>query len=291
MTALRRSVLTVALHDGTLTPWPPPDPAAVPDAVILHPTGAAADLPAVLAALARWNADCILDVGSDRLAETLQSGVTSVLARATTADDVRSLSALIDGIEAARARTAAGFGIELFVVEPRAFLALDALLAASARVRSAITDVTALWAAFGVEPDPEVDPLAYPRGRLALAAANRRLPAVGLFAPAGHHRAVAATMDAAEFSFAVGLHGGLCRTWDDVRICNRGFTPDEARVARARRIIEAMAEAGRQGLGAINLDGRMIDLPFIRASETTLRLAEQAAARSAALQKMFITNG
>lgn len=291
MTALRRSVLTVALNDGCLTLWPPPDLESVPDAVILRPSGAAPDISAALTALTSWNMDCILDVDANSLPDTLQTGVTSLLVRATSADEVHSVAALIDQIEAARAWPPAGFGIELFVLEPHAFLALDALLGASTRVKSVITDVTALWAAFGVEPDPEVDPLAYPRGRLALAAAHSRIPTIGLFEPAGHHRTIAGTMNAARFSFAVGLHGGLCRTWDDVRACNRGFTPDDARVARARRIIEAMEEAGRQGLGAINLDGRMIDLPFIRASETTLHLAEQVAARSATLQKMFIANG
>ena len=294
MIGLRRSVLVLRLHEGAPHPWPPPDADAVPDAVILEGAGswdAGAGIAGVTEDVGRWGVECILDAPLDALAGLLHPGVTSVLCREPSVEQVRDADALLTELEGSRGFLAGALAIELFVGAPRAFLELDELLAASARVVSVITDPAALPDAFGVEASVEVDQFAYPRGWLVLAAAQRRIRAVGLFEPAGHHAgtAAAAGLDAARWSFAVGLHGGLCRTWDEVRACNRGFTPDPERVARARRIIEALAEAGRQGLGAISLDGRMIDLPFIAVSEATLRLAEQAAARHEAALQMFST--
>jgi citrate lyase beta subunit len=288
VTTLRRSVLSVRLRDadGVPEPWPPPDAGAVPDAVIL-PGHRDAPIAPALAALGRWGVDVILDTPAGGLASAAHSSVTSVLSIDGLPSDVRETDAALAAIERARGLPAGAIAIELFVTAPRAFLQLDELLATSARITSVITDPAALPAAFGLEASTEVDQFAYPRSRLVLAAAHRRIPAVGLFAPAGLHRAAARELDAAQFSFAIGLHGGLCRTWDEVRACNRGFAPDEARVARARRILDALEEAGRQGLGAISLDGRMIDLPFIQVSEATLRLAEQVAARTEAARQMI----
>jgi len=291
MTGLRRSVLALRPTNSGLDPWPPPDADAVPDAVILHAAGSTAAVSAAVEALGRWQVGCILDADADRLADTLVPGIGSVLCRSDTAGVVRHLDAALAAAEHSRALPPGSIGIELLVVEPRAFLDLDDLLGASERVAGVIADVAAMPERFGIELTDEIDQLAYPRGRLILAAARRRLPAVGLFPPAGHHRIAAAGMDAARFSAAIGLQGGLCRTWAEVRACNRGFTPDETRVARARRIIEAMEEAGRQGLGAISLDGRMIDLPFIRVSEAILRVAERTAARAEAVRQMFPARG
>ena len=291
MTRLRRSVLSVRLEDGAPEPWPPPDAGAVPDAVILHAGSTVEHVVAALEALGRWGSDCILDAPLDELPRGVPAGVTSVLCRDCSADVIRETEAVLTELEGARGRPSGAIAVELLLTAPRSFLELDELLAASGRIISVMTDPAALPEAFGVEASTEVDQFAYPRGRLVLAAAHRRIHAVGLFTPAGHHRQAAGSMNAAQFSFAIGLNGGLCRTWDEVRACNRGFVPDDARVARARRIIEALEEAGRQGLGAISLDGRMIDLPFIAVSQATLGLAEQAAARAEAVRRMFPAEG
>lgn len=286
VTRLRRSVLSLRLRDGNPEPWPPPDAVAVPDAVVLHGHPDAPLAPA-LDALGGWSVDVILDVPVAKLPPGADASVTSVLCADPRASDIRETDAALAAVEHDRGLPAGAIAIELFVAAPRPFLELDELLAASARITGAITDPAALPAAFDLEASAEVDQFAYPRGRLVLAAAHRRIHAVGLFEPAGLHRVAAREMDAARFSFAIGLHGGVCRTWDEVRACNQGFAPDEARVARARRILEALDEAGRQGLGAISFDGRMIDLPFIQISEATLRLAEQVAARTEAARQMI----
>jgi malyl-CoA/(S)-citramalyl-CoA lyase len=49
-------------------------------------------------------------------------------------------------------------------------------------------------------------------------------------------------------------------------------------VNKARRILEAMAEAARQGRGAVSLDGRLIDIASIRMAEALIAKADSIAA-------------
>jgi malyl-CoA/(S)-citramalyl-CoA lyase len=58
-----------------------------------------------------------------------------------------------------------------------------------------------------------------------------------------------------------------------VALANEVFTPTAEEVAKARRIVDAMAEAARQGRGAVSLDGRLIDIASIRMAEALLAKA------------------
>jgi citrate lyase beta subunit len=52
------------------------------------------------------------------------------------------------------------------------------------------------------------------------------------------------------------------------------FTPDEAAVDAARRLVDAYEAHQKEGRGAFALDGRMIDLPLVRAAQNVLARAE-----------------
>ena len=52
------------------------------------------------------------------------------------------------------------------------------------------------------------------------------------------------------------------------------FTPSEAEVTKARRILEAMAQAAKEGKGAVSLDGRLIDIASIRMAEALIAKAD-----------------
>ncbi len=56
---------------------------------------------------------------------------------------------------------------------------------------------------------------------------------------------------------------------------NTLFSPTEAEVTKAKRIIEAMEEATKAGLGAVALDGRLIDIASIKQAEVMVHKSEQ----------------
>lgn len=63
-----------------------------------------------------------------------------------------------------------------------------------------------------------------------------------------------------------------------IGLANEVFSPSEAEVAKARRILEAMAQAQKEGKGAVALDGRLIDIASIKQAEVLVKKAEQIAA-------------
>ena len=73
---------------------------------------------------------------------------------------------------------------------------------------------------------------------------------------------------------ALGFEGKWAIHPTQIAPLNDVFSPGPEEVARARRIVEAMAQAAREGKGAVQLDGRLIDLVNIRMAENVLTTAE-----------------
>ena len=78
---------------------------------------------------------------------------------------------------------------------------------------------------------------------------------------------------AANRAAVLGYEGKWAIHPSQVALANEVFTPTAAEVARATRIVEAMAEAARAGRGAVSLDGRLIDIASIRMAEALLAKA------------------
>lgn len=74
---------------------------------------------------------------------------------------------------------------------------------------------------------------------------------------------------------ALGVEGKWAIHPSQIALANQVFTPGEAEVDRARRILSAMAEAAKAGRGAVALDGRLIDAASIRQAQVMVDKADQ----------------
>jgi malyl-CoA/(S)-citramalyl-CoA lyase len=74
---------------------------------------------------------------------------------------------------------------------------------------------------------------------------------------------------------ALGCEGKWAIHPSQIALANDVFTPGEAEVTRARRILESMQEAAKQGRGAVSLGGRLIDAASIRQAEVLVAKADQ----------------
>jgi len=63
-----------------------------------------------------------------------------------------------------------------------------------------------------------------------------------------------------------GFTGRIAIHPDQVRIINESFSPSEAELQQARRIVEAF----EHGAGAVSLDGKMYDVPHLKAARRLL---------------------
>jgi citrate lyase subunit beta / citryl-CoA lyase len=65
-----------------------------------------------------------------------------------------------------------------------------------------------------------------------------------------------------------GFLGRMAIHPDQVTTINRCYSPSEAEIAHARRIVEAFA--ANPGVGTLGIDGKMVDIPHLKAAQKTL---------------------
>jgi malyl-CoA/(S)-citramalyl-CoA lyase len=78
---------------------------------------------------------------------------------------------------------------------------------------------------------------------------------------------------AAKRAAVLGYEGKWAIHPSQIELANEVYTPSEAEVTKARRILAAMEEAAKQGKGAVSLDGRLIDIASIRMAEALIEKA------------------
>ena len=79
---------------------------------------------------------------------------------------------------------------------------------------------------------------------------------------------------------ALGCEGKWAIHPSQVPLANEVFSPSDAEVDRAWRILEAMQKAAADGKGAVALDGRLIDAASVRMAENLTRKADQLRGRA-----------
>ena len=78
----------------------------------------------------------------------------------------------------------------------------------------------------------------------------------------------------------LGYVGKSCIHPRQVALANDVFKPDAEEIASARRIVAAAQQAGDAGRGAFLVDGRMVDLPFLKRAEALLASLDSNASDS-----------
>ena len=75
----------------------------------------------------------------------------------------------------------------------------------------------------------------------------------------------------------LGFEGKWAIHPSQVELANAVFSPSEQEVNQAKRILEAMEQAAKEGKGAVSLDGRLIDIASIKMAENLVLKAKQIA--------------
>lgn len=73
----------------------------------------------------------------------------------------------------------------------------------------------------------------------------------------------------------LGYLGKSCIHPRQVALANQAFAVSDAEIESARRIVEAAREPGNQGRGAFMVDGKMVDLPFLKRAQALLAAAHK----------------
>lgn len=74
---------------------------------------------------------------------------------------------------------------------------------------------------------------------------------------------------------ALGCEGKWAIHPSQIALANEIYSPSDEEISRAKRILEAMEQAQKDGKGAVSLDGRLIDIASIRAAEALVAQSEK----------------
>ncbi|MEX1236382.1 MAG: CoA ester lyase [Roseovarius sp.] len=129
----------------------------------------------------------------------------------------------------------------------------------------------------GLNPDYPGDQWHYALSRMTVACRAYGLRAID--GPFGDFSDPDGYTLSAKRAAALGIEGKWAIHPSQIALANDTFSPPEAEVTRARRIIEELRKAEAEGKGAASLDGKMIDAASERMANNVLQVADAIAAK------------
>ncbi len=123
---------------------------------------------------------------------------------------------------------------------------------------------------------PEWDTLVNPSQQIVTAARAAGIVPLGYAGSIAEIRDADAFSKTAQRSARLGFEGGFAIHPSQIAPLNKAFSPDDAEIANAARIVQAYDKATEQGLGAASLDGKMIDLPVVGRARRVIAKAQSA---------------
>jgi citrate lyase beta subunit len=211
-----------------------------------------------------------------------------VVPKVGSAADVGTVATVLSSLERAVGRDAP-VGLEIQIESAAGLAHCEEIALASARVEALVFGPGDYAASMGVPlaaigmpdrwdaayPGYRWD---YPLQRMVVAARAAGVRAIdGPFADFRDLDGFRASCRAAR---ALGYDGKWCIHPDQVPVANEVFTPDEAEVAWAREVLDANAEAEREGRGSFALHGHMVDAATLRIARATLARVHRTGERA-----------
>lgn len=193
------------------------------------------------------------------------------LPKPESADDVRAAAATLARVEAER-RIERPIGILANIESPRGLRLAVEIARADPRVAGLQLGLGDLFEPFGIDRG---DARAVYAAQLAvrLAAAEAGVWACDtVYGTVADPDGFTREADAAR---RLGFIGKSCIHPTQVPLANAVFRPSDAEIAAARRVVAAARGAERDGVGAYLVDGRMIDIPFVKRAESILGAARR----------------
>jgi citrate lyase beta subunit len=196
-----------------------------------------------------------------------------VLPKAETPEQVAWVSEKIEAAELKHGWPVNAIRLILVVESARGILNLKEL-AAHPRLDALIFGAEDFAASVGATRTPAALEVLYARSALVTAAAAYGLQAIDLVT-VDFRDPELARRDAL-FGAQLGYTGKQVIHPAQVEPVQAAFTPSDDAIAYARRVVETFEINQARGAGAYDLDGKMIDLPLLKAAQNVLERARAA---------------
>ncbi len=198
-----------------------------------------------------------------------------VVPKVDSSADVRLVAEWLDEIEPVAGLEQGRICLVAILETVRGALNAIAIAAAEPRLLGLAFGAEDFSRDLGVERSPEGIETLYPRAHVALAARSMGLQAFDT--PWTDIADTEGLRREARQGRQLGYTGKQVIHPSQIEIVHAAYRPSEAEVQWAQRVVDAYEQAVTRGLGAIQLDGKLIDVPMVeRARETLARAGGRA---------------
>lgn len=215
------------------------------------------------------------DFWTDDLAATLPGRPNAyVVPKAENADDLALFATLIDAAEAEHGWPHGEIRLLALVETAMGIVNLRALAQCSSRLDALIFGAEDLAGDMGAQRTPDGREIFYARSALVLHAKAFGLQAIDT--PYVQLHDLDGLRFQTEQARQMGYTGKLAIHPRQIDPIAQVFTPTEAEIAYARRVVSTHNQNQASGIGVFDLDGKMVDMPMVKAAETILLQARAA---------------
>lgn len=222
------------------------------------------------------------------LIEIVESAPTSVdmilVPKVNRPEDVYAIDTLLTQIEV-NAGQIEPIGLEVLIETAEGLINCESIVKASPRVESIVFGPGDYTASLRIPSTsigtPDEWDAAYPGHRFhypmhRILVAGRAAGVRVIDGPFADFRNLNGFRASCLLARSLGFDGKMCIHPGQIPIANEVFSPSKEEIAWASRVVDAYTQATAQGHGAIQVDGKMVDVASIRMAETTLVRARAA---------------
>jgi citrate lyase beta subunit len=208
------------------------------------------------------------------LADSVTPPDAVVVPKLEAADQVRVISQFISEHEQARGLPTGAIRLLVFIETARGMINLSEIAASDSRLDALLFGAEDLAGNIGATRTKSGWEIFHARSQLVLAAAANHLQAIDTIFADLHD--LDGLTDDAEFAMRMGYVGKLAIHPRQVEPITAAFTPADEAIEAAAKLAEAFAAHQQSGAGVFAYEGKMIDMPMLRAAENLLARARAA---------------
>jgi citrate lyase subunit beta/citryl-CoA lyase len=207
------------------------------------------------------------------LAAVVGSSIYAIsVGKIQSAEDIAAISETLSGLESEAELEVGKIRLIPWIETARAVVHCFQICTASPRIVAVAFGAEDFTDDMGIERSEDESELAYARSVVCTAARAAGIDALdtpffGFKDPDGLRENVRAAK-------RLGFKGKFAIHPAQVDPINTLFSPSEAEIAYARRVVSAFEEAERTRRGSTSLDGKVIDVPVVKRARSILALAD-----------------
>jgi citrate lyase subunit beta / citryl-CoA lyase len=194
-----------------------------------------------------------------------------MLTKVDSAEHVHAVAEIVAELEAERGLPLGAMKFVVLVETAAGFFRIEAIAKSHPRVVAISLGTEDFTADCGMLPDPEA--LFYPKQHTLIAARAAGILPMGFVGSIADFRDQDAFRAIVRRSKRLGFMGASAIHPLQVPVLNDEFGVADAEVERAERMVAAYDAAFAQGLGAVQFEGAMIDVPVVERAKNVLRRA------------------